>query len=160
APLLKLPTVSSPALAGDRLVFGEGMHQTDGASLYCLRAGPGVPQWQREVPGTVVRREGSAVVAGGGVYVGVGLAGGRDGEVGGVAVGGAVGEQPVGGSVGGGGAGGGEREPRRLRREAAQGCRGVGGGVRPGGQAEVAQGAARGGAVVRGAGRGQGGGDG
>jgi outer membrane protein assembly factor BamB len=75
APLLKLPTVSSPALAGDRLVFGEGMHQTDGASLYCLRADGGLPLWQREVPGTLVHLEGSPTVAGGKVYVGGGAAG-------------------------------------------------------------------------------------
>ncbi|HEV3145229.1 MAG TPA: hypothetical protein VGZ47_15165, partial [Gemmataceae bacterium] len=30
-PLLKLPVVSSPAIADDKLVFGDGMHQTDGA---------------------------------------------------------------------------------------------------------------------------------
>src|SRR5438105_15242004 len=31
-PYLKLPTVSSPALHRGRLVFGAGMHQTDGAN--------------------------------------------------------------------------------------------------------------------------------
>ena len=30
-PFLKLPTVSSPAVVGDKLVFGDGMHQTDAA---------------------------------------------------------------------------------------------------------------------------------
>src|SRR5437867_4433195 len=34
-PYLKLPTVSSPALTkSGRLVFGDGMHQTDGATLH------------------------------------------------------------------------------------------------------------------------------
>src|SRR3954454_4189429 len=37
-PYLKLPTVSSPGIAGGRLVFGDGMHQTDGAILHCLQA--------------------------------------------------------------------------------------------------------------------------
>src|SRR5712692_3002199 len=32
-PYLKLPVVSSPALSGDKLVFGDGMHHTDGALL-------------------------------------------------------------------------------------------------------------------------------
>src|SRR6266478_1133327 len=36
-PYLKLPTVSSPAVAGGKLVFGDGMHQTDGAILHCLK---------------------------------------------------------------------------------------------------------------------------
>src|SRR5262245_26553246 len=30
-PVLKLPTVSSPAVSGGKLVFGDGMHQTNGA---------------------------------------------------------------------------------------------------------------------------------
>src|SRR6187549_2309784 len=32
-PLLKLPTVASPVFAADMVVFGDGMHQTDGAVL-------------------------------------------------------------------------------------------------------------------------------
>src|SRR5437660_4901242 len=35
SPLLELPTVSSPAVVGGQLIFGDGMHQTNGASLYC-----------------------------------------------------------------------------------------------------------------------------
>src|SRR4051794_19580341 len=31
APLLELPTVSTPAISGDTLIFGDGMHQTNGA---------------------------------------------------------------------------------------------------------------------------------
>src|SRR5262245_35915667 len=33
APLIKLPTVSSPAIVDDKIIFGDGMHQTDGAVL-------------------------------------------------------------------------------------------------------------------------------
>src|SRR5262245_24221435 len=33
-PVLKLPTVSSPALHEGLLIFGDGMHQTDGAVLH------------------------------------------------------------------------------------------------------------------------------
>jgi len=44
-PYLKLPTVSSPALTkSGRLVFGDGMHQTDGATLHCLMTDTGFPQ--------------------------------------------------------------------------------------------------------------------
>src|SRR6516165_347422 len=32
-PLLKLPTVSSPALLDGAIIFGDGMHQTNGAAL-------------------------------------------------------------------------------------------------------------------------------
>src|SRR5262249_47564429 len=35
-PYLKLPTVSSPAIAEGKLIFGDGMHQNDGATLHCL----------------------------------------------------------------------------------------------------------------------------
>src|SRR5262245_19004267 len=37
SPYLRHPTVSSPAAVDGLLVFGDGMHQTDGASLYCLK---------------------------------------------------------------------------------------------------------------------------
>jgi outer membrane protein assembly factor BamB len=74
-PLLKLPTVSSPALHGGSLVFGDGMHQTDGAVLHCLRADQGLPLWQLPVPGTLVHLEGSPTIAGGKVYIGGGAAG-------------------------------------------------------------------------------------
>src|SRR5262249_44454605 len=53
-PYLKLPTVSSPALFDGKLIFGDGMHQTDGAALHCLRAEKGLPLWQLPVPGKLV----------------------------------------------------------------------------------------------------------
>jgi outer membrane protein assembly factor BamB len=74
-PYLKLPTVSSPALADGRLIFGDGMHQTDGAILHCLQADRGLPVWQLPVPGTLVHLEGSPTVAGGRAYLGGGAAG-------------------------------------------------------------------------------------
>ncbi len=74
-PYLTLPTVSSPAVVDGKLVFGDGMHQTDGAALHCLRADKGMPLWQLTVPGTLVHLEGSPTVDGGRVYLGGGAAG-------------------------------------------------------------------------------------
>lgn len=74
-PYLKLPTVSSPGLVGDRLVFGDGMHQTDGALLHCLNIGDGLPQWQLPVPGKLVHLEGSPTIDKGHVFIGGGAAG-------------------------------------------------------------------------------------
>lgn len=73
-PLLKLPVVSAPALVGDRVLFGDGMHQTDGAILHCLRA-DGFPIWQYPMPGTLVHLEGAPAVAGPRVVMGAGAGG-------------------------------------------------------------------------------------
>lgn len=75
APFLKLPTVSSPALTGDKIVFGDGMHQTDGAVLYCVPANGGFPLWQLQVPGELVHLEGSPTIVDNRVYIGGGAAG-------------------------------------------------------------------------------------
>ena len=74
-PALKLPVVSSPALVDGKLLFGDGMHQTDGAALHCLRADTGGPIWRLDVPGKLVHIEGGPTVAGGRAYVGAGEAG-------------------------------------------------------------------------------------
>jgi outer membrane protein assembly factor BamB len=74
-PALKLPTVSSPAVFDGRLIFGDGMHQTDGATLHCVTEAGGLPLWQLPVPGRLVHLEGSATVSEGRVYVGGGNAG-------------------------------------------------------------------------------------
>src|SRR5262249_28546784 len=50
-PILKLPTVSSPAIVEGKLIFGDGMHQTDGAILHCLRAEKGLTLWELPLPG-------------------------------------------------------------------------------------------------------------
>jgi outer membrane protein assembly factor BamB len=70
-----LPTVSSPALYRGKLVFGDGMHQTDGAILYCLEADKGLPIWQHPVPGNLVHLEGSPTIQDGKAYIGGGAAG-------------------------------------------------------------------------------------
>ncbi|MGL4555265.1 MAG: PQQ-binding-like beta-propeller repeat protein, partial [Gemmataceae bacterium] len=75
APLIELPTVCSPAVLGGLLVFGEGMHQTSGASLYAVRADSGVPAWQLKVGGELVHLEGAPTAAAGKVYLGGGAAG-------------------------------------------------------------------------------------
>ncbi len=74
-PALKLPTVSSPAVADNLLFFGEGMHQTDGANLYCFPADGGYMLWQLSMPGTLVHLEGSPTVSGRKVFMCGGSAG-------------------------------------------------------------------------------------
>ncbi len=74
-PLFKLPAVSSPAASGGKLVFGDGMHQTDGAFLHCVAADGGRLLWQLPVPGTLVHLEGAPTIAEGRVYTGGGAAG-------------------------------------------------------------------------------------
>src|SRR5262245_45865656 len=75
APYLKLASVSSPAVAGDYLVFGDGMHQDSGGVLHCVDATTSKPLWQLVVPGDLIHLEGAPVVAGGKVFVGGGAAG-------------------------------------------------------------------------------------
>jgi outer membrane protein assembly factor BamB len=75
APTIKLPTVGSPAVSGGRIVFGEGMHQTDGSALHCLRASDGRPLWRFDVPGELVHIEAAPTIAAGKVIVGSGSGG-------------------------------------------------------------------------------------
>ncbi|MGA2500058.1 MAG: PQQ-binding-like beta-propeller repeat protein, partial [Tepidisphaeraceae bacterium] len=74
APYLKQPVVCAPAVVGDRMVFGDGMHQTDGGALHCIKLN-GTPIWQLPVPGTLVHLEGGPTVADGKVFIGGGNAG-------------------------------------------------------------------------------------
>ena len=74
-PYVKRPLVCAPAMADSLLVFGDGMHQTDGALLCCLQAETGLPLWQLSVPGKLVHLEGAPTLAEGRVYIGGGDAG-------------------------------------------------------------------------------------
>lgn len=75
APVIRLPTVGSPAVAGGLLYFGEGMHQTDGSSLHAMRAADGRSLWRLDVPGELVHIEASPAVVDGKVFTGAGNAG-------------------------------------------------------------------------------------
>ena len=75
APYIKRPTVCAPAVTNGLVIFGDGMHQTDDALLYCVKADTGLPVWSFSVPGKLVHIEGSPTVDRGRVYVGAGAAG-------------------------------------------------------------------------------------
>ncbi len=75
APYLKLASVSSPAVSGDYLVFGDGMHQDSGGLLHCVNATTSKPLWQLPLPGDLIHLEGGPVVAGNRIYIGAGAAG-------------------------------------------------------------------------------------
>ena len=75
APYLKLASVSSPAVAGDDLVFGDGMHQDSGGVLHCINVATSQPLWQLPMPGNLIHLEGAPVVADGKVFIGGGAAG-------------------------------------------------------------------------------------
>ena len=74
-PLLKQPTVSSPAIADGKIVFGDGMHQNDGAYLHVWGIDGESPLWQLPVPGKLVHLEGSPTIVGKKAYLGGGNAG-------------------------------------------------------------------------------------
>lgn len=74
-PFLKLPTVSAPAAVGNLLIFGDGMHQTDGAALYGLQANTGRLAWRYSIPGKLVHIEGGPTVVNQRAYFGAGHAG-------------------------------------------------------------------------------------
>ena len=51
------------------MVFGDGMHQTDDAVLYCMRAEDGLPVWQLPIPGKLVHLEAGPTIDKDRVYV-------------------------------------------------------------------------------------------
>jgi outer membrane protein assembly factor BamB len=75
APYLKLASVSSPAVAGDYLVFGDGLHQDAGGVLHCVSATTSKPLWELVMPGDLIHMEGAPNVVGDKVFMGGGGAG-------------------------------------------------------------------------------------
>jgi outer membrane protein assembly factor BamB len=75
APYLRLASVSSPAVSGNFLVFGDGMHQDSGGLLHCLTADTGRPVWQLPLPGDLIHLEGAPTILDGKVFMGGGAAG-------------------------------------------------------------------------------------
>jgi outer membrane protein assembly factor BamB len=75
APYLKLPTACAPAVWRGLVIFGDGMHQTHGATLYCLSASTGRPLWQLPVPGKLVHLEGAPTIHNDRAYIGAGEGG-------------------------------------------------------------------------------------
>jgi outer membrane protein assembly factor BamB len=75
SPFIKRPTVCSPALSGGLVIFGDGMHQTDDAWLYALKADSGRLVWQLSLPGKLVHIEAPPTVDRGSVFVCGGAAG-------------------------------------------------------------------------------------
>ncbi len=75
APYLRTASVSSPAVSGNLIVFGDGMHQDAGGLLHCLTADKGRPVWQLPMPGELVHLEGAPTIANGKVFIGAGSAG-------------------------------------------------------------------------------------
>jgi outer membrane protein assembly factor BamB len=74
-PFIPIPMVAAPAVVDGLVIFGDGMHQTDGATLYCMHAETGRPIWKYPFPGKLVHLEGSPTIANGHVFVGGGNAG-------------------------------------------------------------------------------------
>jgi outer membrane protein assembly factor BamB len=74
-PFVKRPTVCAPAVVNGIVVFGDGMHQTDDATLYGVHAKTGRPLWQYAVPGRLTHLEGAPTARGDRVFAGGGAAG-------------------------------------------------------------------------------------
>lgn len=74
-PFLRFPVVSSPAVADGKAIFGAGMHDTEGTTLYCVPTDGGHLLWAYAAAGPLVHIEGAPAVANGRVYVGGGAAG-------------------------------------------------------------------------------------
>ncbi|HET6246348.1 MAG TPA: FG-GAP-like repeat-containing protein [Tepidisphaeraceae bacterium] len=67
--------VAAPAVADGLCIFGDGTHETDGATLFCFAIDTGRPIWQYDFPGKLVHMEGAPTIDKGKVYLGGGNAG-------------------------------------------------------------------------------------
>jgi outer membrane protein assembly factor BamB len=61
-PAIKLPTVCPPAIVGGRIIFGDGMHQNESPTLYCLDARSGTSIWQLPIPGGLIHLEATPTI--------------------------------------------------------------------------------------------------
>ncbi|MCL2640083.1 MAG: YdjY domain-containing protein [Phycisphaerales bacterium] len=80
APSIKLPMASSPAIYAGTVIIGDGMHQSDGATLYCFDEQTGRTLWRYEIEGKLFHMEGAPAVdptfpEGAAVMIGAGDAG-------------------------------------------------------------------------------------
>jgi outer membrane protein assembly factor BamB len=73
--LLRLPTVSSPALFDGKIVLGAGMHDSPGGALFCFPADGGRLLWVLQLDGPLMHMEAAPSVVNGRVYTGGGSAG-------------------------------------------------------------------------------------
>lgn len=73
--VLKLATVSSPAVTDKLLIFGDGLHQDSGGVLHALAADTGRPVWQLVLAGDLIHLEGGPTVVDGKAFIGGGSAG-------------------------------------------------------------------------------------
>ena len=74
-PTLKLPTVCAPAVVGGKIIFGDGMHQNESPTMYCMDAATGASIWQLPIPGALIHLEGTPTVLDGKAYFGAGNGG-------------------------------------------------------------------------------------
>jgi outer membrane protein assembly factor BamB len=74
-PSLKLPTVCAPAIVGGKIYFGDGMHQNESPTMYCLDAATGASVWQLPIPGALIHLEGTPTVLDGKAFFGAGNGG-------------------------------------------------------------------------------------
>jgi len=74
-PTLKLPTVCAPAIVAGKIYFGDGMHQNESPTMYCMDAASGASVWQLSIPGALIHLEGTPTVIDGKAYFGAGSGG-------------------------------------------------------------------------------------
>jgi outer membrane protein assembly factor BamB len=60
---------------GGRIIFGDGMHQNESPTLYCLDAAKGTSIWQLPLPGALIHLEGTPAIIDGYAYFGAGNGG-------------------------------------------------------------------------------------
>lgn len=75
APWLRQPSVSPPAILGETIVFGDGMHQNNAAHLYVWGPDGENPLYELALPGNLLHLESTPTLADRKAYFGCGNAG-------------------------------------------------------------------------------------